>query len=192
MKHVPTYVGFEVLTAVVIKSTIFWDITSCSALSINRRFGGTYQLHLLLRWFLSQLIFIPWRWRRCVPPKRRLTLNGLHGVIYRGNSNYKERCVALVSRKSLDIIHHAGFIQVSEGCSDRAEIRGGRGSNISAGHRFVRTRHRNVASSLRNSGNGLCQGIKVNCDTRSAKGMYWIKSRISNWKKFKNLAASKR
>jgi hypothetical protein len=30
----------------VMKSTIFWDITSCSPLSVNRRFGGTYRLHL--------------------------------------------------------------------------------------------------------------------------------------------------
>jgi hypothetical protein len=28
------------------KSTIFWDITPCSQLSVNRRFGGTYSLHL--------------------------------------------------------------------------------------------------------------------------------------------------
>jgi hypothetical protein len=34
------HVGFEVLTAVVMKSTIFWDITPCSPLSANRRFGG--------------------------------------------------------------------------------------------------------------------------------------------------------
>jgi hypothetical protein len=40
------YVGFEVLAAVVMKSTIFWHITSCSPLSVNRRFGGTYHLHL--------------------------------------------------------------------------------------------------------------------------------------------------
>jgi hypothetical protein len=39
-------VGFEVLTAVVIKSTIFWDITPCSPLGVNRRFGGTSRLHL--------------------------------------------------------------------------------------------------------------------------------------------------
>jgi hypothetical protein len=38
-------VGTEVLTAVVMKSTIFWDITPCSPLSVNRRFGGTYGLH---------------------------------------------------------------------------------------------------------------------------------------------------
>jgi hypothetical protein len=31
-------VGFEVLTAVVMKSTIFWDIKPCSPLSVNRRF----------------------------------------------------------------------------------------------------------------------------------------------------------
>jgi hypothetical protein len=31
--------------------------------------------------FLLRLFFRPWRWRRYVPPKRRLTLNGLHGVI---------------------------------------------------------------------------------------------------------------
>jgi hypothetical protein len=28
------------------KSTIFWDVTPCSLLSFNRRFGGTYRLHL--------------------------------------------------------------------------------------------------------------------------------------------------
>jgi hypothetical protein len=39
-------VGFEVLTVVVMKSTIFWDITPCSLLRINRCFGGTYCLQL--------------------------------------------------------------------------------------------------------------------------------------------------
>jgi hypothetical protein len=33
------YVGFEVLTAVVMKSTVFWDITPCILLSVNRRLG---------------------------------------------------------------------------------------------------------------------------------------------------------
>jgi hypothetical protein len=33
-------VGFEVLTAVVMKSTIFWDITPCSPLKVNWRFRG--------------------------------------------------------------------------------------------------------------------------------------------------------
>jgi hypothetical protein len=39
-------VGFEVLTAVVMKSSIFWDIMPCSPLEISRRFGGIYRLHL--------------------------------------------------------------------------------------------------------------------------------------------------
>jgi hypothetical protein len=39
-------VGFEVFTAVVMKSINFWDITPCSPLSVNRRFGETYRLPL--------------------------------------------------------------------------------------------------------------------------------------------------
>jgi hypothetical protein len=30
----------------ILKSTIFWDITPCNPLSVNRHFGGTYHLHL--------------------------------------------------------------------------------------------------------------------------------------------------
>jgi hypothetical protein len=44
-KTTKTYVGFEVLTAVVMKSTVFWDITPCNRLRVIRRFGGTYRLH---------------------------------------------------------------------------------------------------------------------------------------------------
>jgi hypothetical protein len=40
------YVGFEVFTAVVMKSIVFWDMMPCSPLSFNRRFGGTYHLNL--------------------------------------------------------------------------------------------------------------------------------------------------
>jgi hypothetical protein len=29
------YAGFEVITAVFMKSTIFWDITACSPLKVN-------------------------------------------------------------------------------------------------------------------------------------------------------------
>jgi hypothetical protein len=35
------FVWFDGLTAVVMKSSIFWDITQCSPLIIIRRFGGT-------------------------------------------------------------------------------------------------------------------------------------------------------
>jgi hypothetical protein len=41
--------GFEVLTAVVMKISIFWDITLCGPLKINRRFGGICRLQLQAR-----------------------------------------------------------------------------------------------------------------------------------------------
>jgi hypothetical protein len=64
----------------------------CSRLKFNRRFGGRCRLHLhgrrlssachlLSRWFLAWLILRSWICRRYFPPKRRLTFNGLHGVI---------------------------------------------------------------------------------------------------------------
>jgi hypothetical protein len=37
--------------------------------------------HLLSSWFLSWLTLRPWRWRRHVPPKCRLTFKGLHNAI---------------------------------------------------------------------------------------------------------------
>jgi hypothetical protein len=44
--------------------TIFWDITPCSPLKVNRRFGEHIATcHLLSRWFLTRLIIRPWRWR---------------------------------------------------------------------------------------------------------------------------------
>jgi hypothetical protein len=81
------YVWFEVLTAVVIKSLIFWDITPWSPLRVKEHFGGTSsRLKLCLLpgsyWYLCWLILRLWRWRRHVPPKRQLAYNGLHGVVY--------------------------------------------------------------------------------------------------------------
>jgi hypothetical protein len=42
-QNINLYVGFEILTAVVMKSYIFWDITT---LKLNRHFGGRCSLHL--------------------------------------------------------------------------------------------------------------------------------------------------
>jgi hypothetical protein len=66
-----------------VKSSIFWDIAPCNRLKVNRRFGETRRsaCHLYSRWFFARLILRPWRWKRHVPQKRRLTFNGLHGVI---------------------------------------------------------------------------------------------------------------
>jgi hypothetical protein len=45
MNNLPL-VGLEVLTTVIMKSSIFWEITLCSPLKDNVRFGGIYRLHL--------------------------------------------------------------------------------------------------------------------------------------------------
>jgi hypothetical protein len=57
------------------KSIIIWDMTPCNPFSVNRRFGGTYRLHLQGRRnkFSKEA--------GGKPPKRWLTLDGLHGVI---------------------------------------------------------------------------------------------------------------
>jgi hypothetical protein len=41
-----SYVRCEVLTAVVMKSFIFWDVTPCSLLKVNQSFRGTCSLIL--------------------------------------------------------------------------------------------------------------------------------------------------
>jgi hypothetical protein len=38
-------VGFEVVTEVVMKSYIFWDVTLCNTLEVSRRFRGTDRLY---------------------------------------------------------------------------------------------------------------------------------------------------
>jgi hypothetical protein len=67
-----TNVGFEVFTAVVMKSIIFWDMAPCSPLSFNRRFGGTYRFHLQGRRN---------RFTKTSKQAGGLKLNALHGVI---------------------------------------------------------------------------------------------------------------
>jgi hypothetical protein len=37
---------FEILTTLLMKSFIFWDITPCCPLKVNRRFGEKFHLHL--------------------------------------------------------------------------------------------------------------------------------------------------
>jgi hypothetical protein len=55
-----SYVGFEVLTAAVMKSTIFWDITPpCSPLRAGPKNTLSKNPALLATcWFIAQLIFL--------------------------------------------------------------------------------------------------------------------------------------
>jgi hypothetical protein len=46
-RHSETHgLGFEVLTAIIMKSSVFWDITPYSPLKVNQIFGEIYRLHL--------------------------------------------------------------------------------------------------------------------------------------------------
>lgn len=38
--------GFQVLTTVVMRSSLFWGVTQRNPLKVALRFGGTYRLHL--------------------------------------------------------------------------------------------------------------------------------------------------
>jgi hypothetical protein len=62
-KYIPNFVGVEVLTAVVMKSTTFWESATCVHAG-----------------FLLSLFFDA-EDESDVSPKRRLTFNGLHGAI---------------------------------------------------------------------------------------------------------------
>jgi hypothetical protein len=48
------HTDFRILKGVFMKNSIFWAITSCSLLRVNRRFGGICYLNLLVT--LSTLV----------------------------------------------------------------------------------------------------------------------------------------
>jgi hypothetical protein len=75
-----------------VKNEVFWDVASCRS-CVHRRFGGTYHLHLqgrnirergtsMSRWLR---IFLPWKWRLYIPPKRRFTQD-VHGATYQNTA----------------------------------------------------------------------------------------------------------
>jgi hypothetical protein len=68
----------------IIKSSNFWNITPCIPLKFNRLGRKCCLLVLLAACFMSVSCMAyssTCRWRRHVPPKRRLTFNGPRGVI---------------------------------------------------------------------------------------------------------------
>jgi hypothetical protein len=84
-----------------LKNAVFWDVAPCRY-CVNRRFRGTHRLHLqgirnprarnqresaatCSRWFLARGFLIPWRWRRYVFPKRRLTISTQRHIPEDGN-----------------------------------------------------------------------------------------------------------
>jgi hypothetical protein len=60
---------FEVFTAVTMKNAVFWDVALCRS-CVNQRFAVCCHLLTLVA---RSRIFLLWRWRRYVPPKRWFT-----------------------------------------------------------------------------------------------------------------------
>jgi hypothetical protein len=90
-----------VFTPVVMKSSILWDITTCSPVKVNRRFGWTCRIsfhvrkvrHMKTAANRAWLIIQPWIWRRHIPPKYQLSCNGLHGFINQNIELFTEKQV---------------------------------------------------------------------------------------------------
>jgi hypothetical protein len=97
------------------KSCIFLD-RRCSTLCSQKLSIGlfTEKVHLplacsLLCWSILQ----PWRWRRYVPPKRRVPLNALHGVISQKKILFKAVCVLnFEAKRRVFYFHFTGFLSV--------------------------------------------------------------------------------
>jgi hypothetical protein len=67
-----------IVTAVRSSVPLFWRVL----VRLVLHWMSKHNLLPASRWFLDWLILRPWRWRRHVLPKRRLTMNVLHGVMY--------------------------------------------------------------------------------------------------------------
>jgi hypothetical protein len=74
------YGGFEVLTVVVVKNFVFWDITPCNMMKFNSCIGGALLVPDSCQ-FLAWPTLQPWKWRQHVPTKHQLTFTGPHSVI---------------------------------------------------------------------------------------------------------------
>jgi hypothetical protein len=77
------FVGSEVLTAGV----ILWDIKPCSLLKVNRRFGGTYRLHIQGQKISGKQdlvfcsVYSSTLKMEAIYSSETSTFNGLHGLI---------------------------------------------------------------------------------------------------------------
>jgi hypothetical protein len=57
------YVNLEDPATVVRKSTILWEISPCSPLEFNLRFGGIYRLHLQVQKIIQARYQCESRWK---------------------------------------------------------------------------------------------------------------------------------
>jgi hypothetical protein len=80
--------GFEVLTSLLMKSTVLWNVKPFGPLKVNQTLrrkislpSSESKIKLGKKPDCKQVARRAWTWNRCVLQKRLLTFNGLHGVI---------------------------------------------------------------------------------------------------------------
>jgi hypothetical protein len=83
-------VRFEAFTAVTMKNVVFWDVVLCRS-CVNRRFGGTYRLHLQGRKIRERRTSVA----RC--PKRRLT-EDLHSATSQKTTFFNSYLIYIIYR----------------------------------------------------------------------------------------------
>jgi hypothetical protein len=109
-------------TTYSLKNTIFCDITPCSPLSVNRRFGGTYRLHLQGRknklrklviyfhaGFLLNLFFFTEDGGDMFL-RNVVLLNGLHGVISQKTVLFTTTAVRTSNPTTYSLFYSKNFI----------------------------------------------------------------------------------
>jgi hypothetical protein len=83
--------GFEILTVVVMKTSIFRNIRSCSSVKVKRYFREMNLLHPQ-GWRVNQAIIQ--NRGQYVPLKRRLTFTGLHIIIFQKTDACRVYCAS--------------------------------------------------------------------------------------------------
>jgi hypothetical protein len=77
--------------------------------------------HLLSRLFVAWLVLRPWRWRRYVPPKRRLTFNVLHGVIYQKIELFITTAVGTSNPTQKLMLAHPSTGRITTSCNQHVQ-----------------------------------------------------------------------
>jgi hypothetical protein len=100
--HTVNCVGFQVVTAVVMKSSVFWDIAPCCLMKVNQCVGGMCQSLIICQTTNQHEAGSkqsstprPWSWSQDVPLKHQFAFSRLHGIISQNIELFGKLCVFL-------------------------------------------------------------------------------------------------
>lgn len=116
------FIGFEVLTVLVVSNPVFWDVMPFNLLKIHPCVRGNCHLDLqgwrmsyrrnqheadssAWCWILAWLIFQPWSWRQLVRMKYEFSFSGLHS-----DASQKIECLSILWFNSSDFCDCTRFL----------------------------------------------------------------------------------